>query len=271
MTKKGISQQFPILSLLLFFSFFMPVFASAEVNTSLWQTKKSQHFIIYYQEAAEDFVNELAASAENYYNSIVEELGFRRMDFWSWDDRAKIYLFNSGADYLNDTGGAAWSGAQVLVKRRTIKTFLGQQTFFDSLLPHELTHIIFREFVGSKIELPLCLEEGIACAQEKSSLISRMAAAKELVKQDAYLKFDKLFAIYSSSLIVPNVFYSESAALIVFLLKKYGQELFLDFSRKLRDGGQWRAALLGAYHFSNFEEMESAWKEFMSKYISLPN
>lgn len=253
----------PFILFILFFSFLMPAFARAEVSTSLWQTKKSQHFIIYYQEAADDFVNEVAASAEKYYNSIVDELGFRRMDFWSWDDRAKVYLFNNSADYLNETGSAAWSGAQVSVKRRTIKTFIGQKTFFDSILPHELTHIIFREFVGSRTDLPLWLDEGIACSQEKSSLISRMEAAKALVKQDAYLKFDKLFAIYNSTLIVQNVFYSESAAVIVFLLKKYDQELFLDFSRKLRDGIPWKDALLNTYHFANFEEMESAWKDFM--------
>ncbi|MDD5477351.1 MAG: hypothetical protein PHG87_04005 [Candidatus Omnitrophica bacterium] len=250
-------------SLSLFILFFIPACAWAEVSTSLWQTKKSQHFIIYYQESADDFVNELDVSAENYYNSIVEELGFRRMDFWSWDDRAKIYLFNNSADYLNETGGLAWSGAQVSVKLRTIKTFIGQETFFDSILPHELTHIIFREFIGTKTELPLWLDEGIACSQEKSSLISRMDSARALVKQDTYLKFDKLFQIYNSTLIVPNVFYSESASIIVFLLKKYDRELFLDFSRKLRDGMQWKNALLNTYHFSNFEEMESAWKDFM--------
>ncbi|MDD5464727.1 MAG: hypothetical protein PHP73_00015 [Candidatus Omnitrophica bacterium] len=248
---------------ILFFSFFLPVLARAEVNASFWQTKKSPHFIVYYQEASGDFVGQLAASAENYYNSIVDELGFRRMDFWSWDDRAKVYLFNNGADYLNETRGLAWSGAQVSVKLRTIKTFIGQPSFFDSILPHELTHIIFREFVGSRTKLPLWLDEGVACSQEKSSLVSRMDSARAQAKQDAHLKFDKLFEIYDSTLIAPNVFYSESASIIVFLLKKYDREFFLDFSRKLRDGIQWKSALLSTYHFSNFEEMESAWKAFM--------
>ena len=163
--------------LIFFFSFFMLSLAFGEVYTSLWQTKKSQHFVIYYQETTDDFINELIFSAENYYNSIVEDLGFSRMYFWSWDDRAKIYLFNNSADYLTDTRSVAWSGAQVSVKRRTIKTFIGQATFFDSILPHELTHIIFREFVGLKADLPLWLDEGVACSQEKSSLISRMGPA----------------------------------------------------------------------------------------------
>lgn len=248
---------------ILFFSFLLPAFSLGEVTSSLWQTKKSQHFIIYYQETTDDFAGKLADSAENYYNSIVDDLGFRRMDFWSWDNRAKIYLFNNSSDYLKDTGGAAWSGAQVSVNNRTIKTFIGQQNFLNSILPHELTHIIFREFVGFKIELPLWLDEGIACSQEKSILNWRLESAKSLVKQGSYLKFDKLFQIYDSALIDPGVFYSESASVIVFVLQKYGGESFLDFSRKIRDGAQWRAAFLDTYRFSNLEGLESAWKAFM--------
>ena len=156
-----------------------------------------------------------------------------------------------------------WSGASVSVKRRTIKTFLGQESFLDSILPHELTHIIFREFVGFKAALPLWLDEGVACSQEKSNLVGRMDAAKALVKQDSYLRLDKLFEVYNSNLIVPNVFYSESASIIIFFLKKYDKGLFLDFSRKLRDGIDWKKAILDTYRFQSFEEMEALWKEFI--------
>jgi len=251
--------------LVLLFSFFTLNCACAEVSTSLWQTKKSQHFIIYYQDTADDFVNELISTAEKYYNSIVDNLGFRRMNFWSWDDRAKIYLFNNSSDYLNDTKGVSWSGASVSVRRRTIKTFIGQETFFDSILPHELTHIIFREFVGAKTALPLWLDEGVACSQEKTSLVERMKSARMLVSNDVYLNFDKLFEVYGSTLIVPNVFYAESASIVVFLLQSYDKEDFLEFSRRLRDGIDWKKAILTTYRFSNFKEMERAWKDFMLK------
>jgi hypothetical protein len=238
--------------------------ASAEVASSFWQTKKSQHFIIYYQGAPESLVDELTYKAEDYYNSIMEGLGFRRFDFWSWENRAKIFLFNNSADYLKDTHGVAWSGAQVSIRNRTIKTFIGQETFLDSILPHEMAHIIFREFVGLKINLPLWVDEGVACSQEKSSLVSRMQYAKGLIGQDSYLRFDKLSEVHDSNLIVPAIFYSESASVIVFLLKKYDKELFLDFSRRLRDGAEWRKAILDTYRFANFDEFENSWKDFIS-------
>ena len=235
----------------------------AEIDSSFWQTEKSQHFIIYYQEDKTGFVKELVNQAERYYNSIVDELGFRRFDFWSWDNRAKIYLYKDNASYIKDSRRAAWSGAMVSIKTRTIKTYIDQNSFFDSILPHEMTHIIFREFVGARNDLPLWLDEGIASSQEKSSLTSRMGIAKNIIKQNMSLKFEHLSEIRDSVLIVPYTFYAESASIIVFLIEEYGSEKFLDFCRKLRDAEPWKQALLGTYHFFSFEEMEQAWKNFV--------
>lgn len=252
-----------LLSLVILFSFSSVLYA--EVDSSLWQTEKSQHFIIYYQQDSDGFVKELINRAENYYNSIVDELGFRRFEFWSWDNRAKIYLYKDNSTYIQDTHRAAWSGASVTIKTRTIQTYIGQNNFFDSILPHEMTHIIFREFVGSKINLPLWLDEGIACSQEKSSLANRMGIAQNIINQNNYLKFNNLFEIKDAALIVPYTFYAESSSIIIFLIEGYGNEKFLDFCRKLRDMEPWKEALLNTYHFLNSQEMEEAWKNFILK------
>ena len=242
---------------------FLIVPAHAESISSLWQTEKSQHFIIYYQNAPAEFIDELVYKAEDYYNSIMEELGFRRFDFWTWDNRAKIYLYNDKSSYLKETQDKIWSAGQVSIRSRVIKTFIGQNNFFDSILPHEMTHIIFRDLVVLKARLPLWIDEGVACSQEKSNLPERMKTAKSFVENGAYLKLDRLSEIFSLNLIVPELFYSESASLIVFLMSTYGKESFLDFSRKLRDGEEWQEAILNTYRFSNLAELETAWKNFI--------
>lgn len=234
-----------------------------EVSSSLWQAKKSQHFIIYYQEAPEDFVDELITRAEDYYNGIVDNLGFRRMDFWSWDNRAKIYLYNNADDFHNDTQRSIWAGAVVSVENRTIKTFVGQQGFFDSLLPHEMTHIIFREFIGAKASLPLWIDEGVASSQEQSNLKARLQAAKGLVAKKEYISLDKFSEIYNLDNITPYAFYAQAASLIVFLIKHQGREDFLDFSRAMRDGRDWKKAIFSTYSFSSLDEMEKEWKDFI--------
>jgi hypothetical protein len=251
------------LFLLWFGLFFFLGKVSAEVDSSFWQTEKSQHFVIYYQKDTDGFVRELINQAENYYKSIVEELGFRRFDFWSWDNRAKIYLYKDNSGYLKDTQRAAWSGAVVSVQNRVIKTYFGQNNFFDSILPHEITHIIFREFIGNRKDLPLWLDEGIAGSQEKTNLVNRLGIAKKIIEQNNYLKLENLFDVRDPALIVPDAFYAESASVIVFLIEKYGSEKFLDFCRKLRDAEPWREGLLGVYRFPNFEEMERDWKSYI--------
>jgi hypothetical protein len=253
-------REFVILLVILFFFVHS---LGAQASEGLWNTEKTQHFIIYYQSAQASFIRDLAYAAERYYNSIIDELGFRRMDFWSWDNRAKIYIYNGFEDYKKEADRKDWSGAVVFVDTRTIKSFLGQFDFFDSILPHEMTHIIFREFVGREAILPLCIDEGVASSQEKGHLHERLSLIKKLILQGKYMHFDKLFNIYQAKGISPQEFYAQSASLVVFLIKQYGRERFVDFSRKLRDGMLWDKALLSVYKFKSFADMENEWKDFI--------
>lgn len=243
-----------------------PLFANGNViNSSFWQTKKSQHFIVYYQDAPDDYVGSLIYKAEDYYNDIVEDLGYRRFDFWTWDNRVKIYLFDNSADYLKDTGRQEWSGAMVHIKKHIIKTFINQEDFFESILPHEMTHIIFREFVGIKAALPLWLDEGVACSQEKTRLNQRLQFAKNLIKSNIYIPLNKLSEIKDYTLVAPEIFYAQSASLVVYLFEKYGPGNFLDFSRRLKENEPWKEALKDTYRFSDLTDMEKKWKAFIER------
>jgi hypothetical protein len=260
--RKGIreNRNAPLFTLFLFF-WLSPI--SAEVSSTFWNTEKTQHFIIYYQDADIGFIRGLSNAAEKNYNSIVDELGFRRMNFWSWDNRAKIYIYPNAQEYHKETKKESWSNAVVFVYNRTIKSFMGQAGFFDSILPHEMTHIIFREFVGANIILPLWIDEGVASSQEKSNLVGRLKFAKGLIQHGKYIDFDKFSQIYRIIDVQPQAFYAQSASMIVFLIRHYGKERFVDFSRRLRDGTPWDAALFSVYRLKDLSEMESAWKDFI--------
>lgn len=246
-----------------FFGFF-PAPAQAQTTGLPWQENRSQHFIVYYREAPPEFVEELIHRAEFFYNSIVDEIGFRRFDFWSWDNRARIYLYRNAAEFQKATQNSSWARAVVFVNDRTIKTYVGQSGFFDSILPHELTHIIFREFIGRNTSLPLWIEEGVASSQEKSYLNLRLDTARELVRQNKYLGLSRLSAMARPEKDADSeVFYSESASLFIFLIRQKGKEDFLDFSRLLRDGTDWEKALLKAFGFTSLQDLEDGWRDFM--------
>ena len=75
----------PFLALLIPISFFLLPVPSGEAN-ELWQVKKSTHFKVYYKSDPEHYVDEVLEKAEKYYDSITENLGFRRFNFWTWDN-----------------------------------------------------------------------------------------------------------------------------------------------------------------------------------------
>ena len=144
-----------------------------------WRQKKSEHFIVYFQDVPNDFIEEIIDEAERHYIKITQNLGFTRYDFWIWDNRAKIYIYDDKDDFINTTNQPQWSGGVVHYQQKIIKTYPQMAGFFDSLLPHELGHIIFREFVGNDTRIPLWLDEGVASYQERTKRIAQTGLLSE--------------------------------------------------------------------------------------------
>jgi hypothetical protein len=90
-----------VFSLIIFVFSFGPVFAGASDE---WKQEKSTHFIVCYKNAPEQFIKNLTDRAEEYYNKIADDLGFRRFNFWLWDNRAKIYIHDNKEAYQAATG-----------------------------------------------------------------------------------------------------------------------------------------------------------------------
>lgn len=246
--------------------FFLCSTASAEVTSSLWTVKKSEHFVVYYKEAPAGYVEDLLNQAEKYYHSIVSDLGFTRFDdFWTWDNRCKIYLFTSTKDYHKTTGQPEWSGGCANILTRTINTFLFERDFNETVLPHEMTHLIFREFIGYRVELPLWLDEGIACFQEKKHLNERLMTAEGLIISGLYMPLERLTEIQPTQIVMPSIFYAQASSIIEFLFKQYGRDKFVDFCRVLRDKKDWKFALRSVYGFKSLSEMNDAWVGFWSQ------
>jgi hypothetical protein len=231
----------------------------------LWQKSKSDHFTVFYKaETSEAYVQELLKYAEDYYTGITEELGFRRFDFWTWENTCKIYLFASRKDYTELSSQPGWTGGAAYVRQRMILTFVNQGDFLNTILPHEMTHLIFREFVGYRTNLPLWVDEGIACLEEKQNRKQYLGVARVLVKSHVFIPLDKLTEIRQEGLLMPEVFYAESASVVQFLLQKYGQEKFVDYCRRLRDNKDWKHSLLEVYGVKSLSELNVLWKDFLA-------
>lgn len=248
--------------LFLLFLFF-PVAVSV---ASDWQLLKSTHFFIYYKCASQNTVDDLAQAAEGCYNNITGELGFNRFNFWTWEKRAKIYIFDDQQDYRKDTGAASWSAGQAVVASKLIKTFVTAPGFLNNVLPHEMAHIIFREMVGFyNPAVPLWLEEGVASYQGENISLVKAALAEKIRTGDFIalgdLNRSKISGVEDKKIV--ELFYEESYSLVKYLISEFGRERFVFFCQSLRDNGNLVGALSKAYSFSNLAAFEEGWKAYI--------
>lgn len=251
--------------LLLMFLFFpLIVFA----DTSAWKLFKSTHFLINYQNAGEGLINQVALKAEGYYNKITDDLGFRRFNFWTWDNRASIYLFDNQEEYMKETGEPDWSAGRAKIDSKLIQTYISARGFLDSVFPHELAHIIFREMVGfDNPGIPLWLDEGVASYQQQETSFDRLGLADK-IKQGNFITLDELNKFDAVVLKTTNrvdLFYLESYSLVKYLIAEFGKDKFVHFCQDMRDRKDLARALRLVYGFNNLSDFESSWKRYILK------
>lgn len=242
---------------------------SAAKDNAGWNEYKTKHFLIYYQNVSQDFVTTVEEQAEEYFTEITDNLGFRRMGTWSFDDRAKIYIYNNQQEYITGAKQLNWSHGVANIRKKTIITFPAAAGFFDATLPHELGHIIFREFVGFKSSIPLWLDEGVAMFQEKAK---RWGANQEVQKAIREGKFIPLRQLTNTRLSnqtpqeVISLFYNESASVVYFMITEMGRFRFLNFCQNLQRGHSLESALKLTYiRFSNIDDLNKAWLKYLQE------
>ncbi len=232
-----------------------------------WQELKGDHFIIYHQKN-ESLAKATLQKAEGYYRHIADELGYARYsNFWQWENRAKIYIYPTAEDFRKASGQPEWSEGIATYDKKEILTYAWRQDFQDALLPHEITHLIFRDFVGFEGEIPLWLDEGVAQWQEPQKRQIAGKVAKLLVQSGNFYSLKNLTVIdvrQSTDEEAVHYFYMQSVSLVDFMVRRYGAQSFAYFCRQLRDGKSLDEALRFAYAGSigGLQDLETKWKKY---------
>ncbi len=253
-----------IFSFLIFFCLASP----ARAETAFQETK-SRHFIVYYEEGvSRDFVDMTIEFAERYYGELTEKLGFVRYGYWTWDDRAKIYIYADQESYVEDTGQPAWSGGLAAYQEKTIRVFPRSAGFFDALLPHELGHIVFHEVIGSHV-VPAWLDEGVACYLEPA----RRFGSEKIVlaaRQDAtFIPLEKLHGMNPQGMADSKqveLFYAESVSLLSFIIETFGIDRFNAVCDKIKEGRSFEKAIkLCLFGVQDLEDLSRMWEDALKK------
>lgn len=248
----------------LLFSISHFLFSFTGAHAQGWQEIKGEHFFVYYQQD-KSFASDVLRQSETYYRSIASELGYQRYSgFWTWENRVKIYIYPDKDSFLKVTGQSHWSEGLADYTNKSIVSYAWREGFLDALLPHEITHLIFRDYVGIDGEIPLWIDEGVAQWMEPKKRALLRSAMEKLIADQKTLSLEELMRLdvrQASDAAVVQAFYVEAASLVGFLIQEYGSGDFISFCRQLRDKKNVREALTFAYPTSvrTLKQLEEKW------------
>ena len=233
-----------------------------------WKEVKGDHFIVYYA-AQNAFAQEVLRKAEQYYEQISGDLGYQRYsNFWQWENRVKIYIYKTQEDFLKGTGRKEWSHGYANYTDKEIRSYEWKEGFLESLLPHEITHLIFRDYVGFSGEVPIWLDEGVAQWEEPEKRKIVRSVMKYYIKDGRWYSITDLTSTDIRNVDLTQaveLFYVQAASIVDFLVSQFGAEVFIFFCRQLRDGKSMNETLRFAYptEMRNVKEMEEKWKKYI--------
>lgn len=245
----------------------MSLWNISSASAAEWKKYSGRYVLIYYNDAPKDFIDAVEEATEDYYRSIIKTLGFRRTKSWSYENRVKIYIYDSADDYVTAGRQAKWSHGSASPTQRSIRTFPTAHGFFDSTLPHELAHIIFREFVGYKTSIPLWFEEGVAMYVERAKRFGSHDVVRQAIEDGRFIPLNELSLMRlhrGMNKSVIDLYYAESASVVNFMISEYGVNRFSRFCRKLKDGKPFAWALDSVYvRFKTVNKLNKAWVRFI--------
>jgi len=245
----------------------------ASINAKDLKELYSDHFIIVSDKTIDQqYLSKVQDMAEYFYKTLTQEFKFIRDKPWLWKNRAKIFVAKDRSEYIKQYNCPEWSNACVDYQGKAIFTY-PQQKEFSLILSHELTHIIFREYLGLR-QLPLWLDEGISVFMEnkyeKKTIADKLVLLKRIISEGKYIKFDDLNKLDALSLKAKpkgyvDMFYLESFSIVNFLVKKWSRYKLDNFFKFLKDGYSVNEALCKAYNLRTIKELEKQWIKFYQR------
>ena len=239
----------------------LPLLASA-ASTQNWQVVKSSHFLVSHT-GDEVFAKSVSDKAETYYTTIASDLGFTRYrNFWVWDNRVKILIYPTAKAFSEAYQAPLWAVGGANYSRHEIASY--QQSgpgFLNSLLPHELSHLILSDFIGAG-HVPLWLTEGFAQWEQKGRKSIGFAPEMGLKWEDLMVADIR----EDSDQNRVTIFYAQSASVVGFMIATYGGDAFGSFCKALRDGKTIETALASAYSadIPTLDALKQKWLKSLS-------
>jgi hypothetical protein len=202
-----------------------------------WKHRKSEHFLVFYQDSALGRV--ITEKAEFFFNKVASDLGALKDISDALEKRIDIYVVDTKeawdfvlqGKYLPDTP----NGFSKIYKKE-IFIYVSNDYDVEFALPHELSHIILRTYVNVRynkdVAIPLWLYEGFANFQGN---VINLSVSEQLLQRSIrinnHISLKELLTInnYPRSMDKKTLFYAQSTKLIQYIYLNFGRTKFLEF------------------------------------------
>ena len=224
-----------------------------------YKTTETAHFVInaYDSSAAAHY----ASLCEENYSRIMQDLGL-----YSFVPARpyNVVIYRDAAEFHARTGQPEWSGGAAY--GNALLLFEGDG--LNATMAHEMTHLIFNEFMGLSQAASLrWLNEGVAVYEETRSDQGSAAAYASRVASGVApnpIPFSQMVNLAPQSESQKNVdrWYAQVGSVVGFLVRQGGSFSFSIFLRKLRDGVSVDRALEDTYAgmWKKLPDLEKSWK-----------
>jgi hypothetical protein len=234
-------------------------------NPDGWYLAESTNFRIFYRDNR-DFATQAVQIAEQTRRAMQRK--------WfgavgpNWQPRCDIFLYLSGDEYSRATGAPTEApghstfntdGGRVLSRR--IDLNCENPNLLRAVLPHETTHVVLAGNFGDH-HVPRWADEGMAVLTEPPDKIEPHLRNLSQHRENREL-FSLHQLVHMSDYPEPRyigAFYAESVALVDFLVRERGPQVFTQFVRDGLNGG-YEASLQKHYGYRDFNELERRWAQ----------
>jgi len=222
--------------------------------------KTSLHFTV--KAYSQNDLDTVSDFAESQYETIMRVTGLYS---FMPSTPYQIVIFASHEEYIEKTKQPEWSGG--ITVGNAILTYNSES--MKSVLAHEMTHLVFNEYLGRSDMNLVWLNEGLAVHiqigtyPEENQKMYAQAVAKELAANP--LPFDKMlsFVPLRDGGDTVDKWYKQVGSVVSFMLEKGGHVGFSMLLRELKNGSDINSALASAYpgKWDNTAKLEQAWKQ----------
>ncbi|MDD5069210.1 MAG: peptidase MA family metallohydrolase [Candidatus Omnitrophica bacterium] len=256
----------------LIFSFRLLAFSSDFDELGLGGRSSDGRFLVY----ASDYglAKKISSRVRDIYNKVISDIGYSG----AFKGKYQIFVWDSKSGFMNflrprSFGVNAENVAAVAIAKYSngVATIAGYSSdrFFNSDLPHELTHLILNDIFGSAQLIPLWLNEGLATYEGDGPLGNEQRLfLREALSNQTHIPLAELFSLrqYPLSGYKIKLFYLQSQSLVDYLLRtKPKQDSFDSFLRwYVVKGNSFPKAYLYSYGAQGgLKKLEESWINYI--------